>query len=60
MMLTFFVGPLSDEKSQLLRRHRADDSINKAIGKLIRADLVVIDTSDSCPCRPTRPRRCFG
>ena len=27
----------------LLRRHRADDSINKAIGKLIRADLVLID-----------------
>ena len=26
-----------------MRRHRADDSINKAIGKLIRADLVVID-----------------
>jgi DNA replication protein DnaC len=26
-----------------LRRHRADDSINKAISKLIRADLVVID-----------------
>ena len=29
--------------AQLLRRHRADDAINKAIGKLIRADLVVID-----------------
>ena len=29
--------------AQLLRRHRADDSINKAIGKLIRADLIVID-----------------
>jgi DNA replication protein DnaC len=29
--------------AQLLRRHRADDSINKAIGKLIHADLVVID-----------------
>jgi DNA replication protein DnaC len=27
----------------LVHRHRADDSINKAIGKLIRADLVVID-----------------
>jgi DNA replication protein DnaC len=26
--------------AQLLRRHRADDSINKAIAKLIRADLV--------------------
>ena len=29
--------------AQLLRRHRADDTVNKAIGKLIRADLVVID-----------------
>jgi DNA replication protein DnaC len=29
--------------AQLLRRHRVDDSINKAIGKLIRVDLVVID-----------------
>ncbi len=28
---------------KLLRRHRADDSVNKAIGKLIRVDLVVID-----------------
>jgi len=27
----------------LLRRHRADDSVNKAIDKLIRADLLVID-----------------
>lgn len=27
----------------LMRRHRADDSINKAIRKLIRADLIVID-----------------
>ena len=29
--------------AQLLRRHRADDSINKAIGRLIRAELIVID-----------------
>ncbi len=29
--------------AQLLRRHRADDSISKAIARLIRADLVVID-----------------
>jgi DNA replication protein DnaC len=27
----------------LLRRHRADDSVNKAIGRLIRADLILID-----------------
>jgi DNA replication protein DnaC len=29
--------------AQLLHRHRADDSVNKAVGKLIRADLVIID-----------------
>jgi DNA replication protein DnaC len=46
--------------AQLLRRHRADDSVNKAVGKLIRADLVVSMTSASCPCPPTRPRRCSG
>ena len=27
----------------LLRRHRADDSINKAISRLIRADLILVD-----------------
>ena len=30
----------------LVRRHRADDCINKAIAKLIRADLILIDLSD--------------
>lgn len=29
--------------AELLRRHRADDTVTKAIAKLIRADLVVID-----------------
>jgi DNA replication protein DnaC len=29
--------------AQLLRRHRVDDSINKAIGKVIHVDLVVVD-----------------
>jgi hypothetical protein len=24
-------------------RHRADDSVNKAVGKLIRADLIIVD-----------------
>jgi DNA replication protein DnaC len=27
----------------LLRRHRADDTVNRAISRLIRADLIVID-----------------
>ena len=29
--------------AQLLRRHRVDDTVNKAISKLIRVDLLVID-----------------
>ena len=29
--------------AQLFRRHRADDSIHKAIAKLIRSDLILID-----------------
>src|SRR5205085_10850039 len=29
--------------AELLRRHRADDSVTKAMSKLIRADLVVVD-----------------
>lgn len=29
--------------ADLLRRHRADDSVGKAIGKLIRADLIIVD-----------------
>ncbi len=29
--------------AQLLRRHRADDTVSKTIARLIRADLVVID-----------------
>ena len=35
--------------AQLLRRHRADDTVNKAIAKLIRSDLVVIDDVDLLP-----------
>ncbi len=29
--------------AQLVHRHRADDSVGKAIGKLIRSDLIIID-----------------
>jgi DNA replication protein DnaC len=32
-----------DTLTGLLRRHRADDSVHKAISKLTRADLIVID-----------------
>src|SRR3954453_6290606 len=33
----------------LMRRHRADDSVSKAIGRLIRADLIVIDDIGMLP-----------
>ena len=32
-----------EQLGALVRRHRADDSINKAISKLIRADLILVD-----------------
>jgi DNA replication protein DnaC len=35
--------------TQLVRRHRADDSVSKAIGRLIRADLIVIDDVGMLP-----------
>lgn len=38
--------------AQLFRRHRADDSINKAIGKLIRSDLILVDDVGLLPVSP--------
>ena len=32
-----------------LRRHRADDSVNRAIGKVIRSDPIVIDDIGMLP-----------
>ncbi len=29
--------------AQLVHRHRADDSVDKAVAKLIRADLIIVD-----------------
>jgi DNA replication protein DnaC len=43
----------------LLRRHRADDSINKAIAKLIRADLVAIDDVGLLPVSPDAAEALF-
>jgi DNA replication protein DnaC len=45
--------------AQLLRRHRADDSINKAISKLIRADLVVVDDVGLLPVSPDAAEALF-
>ena len=43
----------------LLRRHRADDSVNKAIGRLIRADLIVIDDIGMLPVAPDAAEALF-
>jgi DNA replication protein DnaC len=43
----------------LLRRHRADDSVNKAIARLIRADLIVIDDIGMLPVAPDAAEALF-
>jgi hypothetical protein len=43
----------------LLRRHRADDSVNGAIGRLIRADLIVIDDIGMLPVAPSAAEALF-
>jgi DNA replication protein DnaC len=43
----------------LLRRHRADDTVAKAIGQLIRADLIVIDDVGPLPISPTEAEALF-
>jgi DNA replication protein DnaC len=36
----------------LIRRHRADDSVTKAINRILRADLVVVDDIGLLPAGP--------
>jgi len=36
----------------LVRRHRADDSVTRAIGRILRADLVVVDDIGLLPVAP--------
>ena len=43
----------------LLRRHRADDSVSKAIGKLVRADLIIIDDVGLLPVAPDTAEALF-
>jgi DNA replication protein DnaC len=43
----------------MLRRHRADDSVNKAIARLIRADLIVIDDIGMLPVAPDAAEALF-
>jgi DNA replication protein DnaC len=45
--------------AMLLRRHRADDSTSKAIGRLIRADLIVIDDIAMLPVTPDAAEALF-
>ena len=43
----------------LLHRHRADDSVNKAISKLIRAELIIIDDVGLLPITPEAAEALF-
>lgn len=43
----------------MLRRHRADDSVSKAIARLIRADLIVIDDIGMLPVAPDAAEALF-
>jgi DNA replication protein DnaC len=43
----------------LLRRHRADDTTSRAIGRLIRADLIVIDDIGMLPVAPDAAEALF-
>ena len=36
----------------LVRRHRADDSVAKAVGRILRSDLVVVDDIGLLPVSP--------
>ena len=48
-----------DTLAQLLRRHRVDDSWNKAVSKLTRADLIIIDDVGLLPVEPTAAEAMF-
>lgn len=43
----------------LVRRHRADDTVSKAIGRLIRADLIVVDDIGMLPVAPDAAEALF-
>jgi IstB-like ATP binding protein len=44
----------------LVRRHRADDSVTRAVTRILRADLVVVDDIGLLPVGPTPPKGCTG
>ena len=41
-----------EDLGNLIRRHRADDTMSKAIGRILRADLVVVDDIGLLPVAP--------
>jgi len=43
----------------MLRRHRADDTVSKAVGRLIRADVVLIDDIGMLPVAPDAAEALF-
>jgi len=48
-----------EDLGTLLRRHRADDSVTKAIARVLRADLVVCDEVGFAPLDPTGSQLLF-
>jgi DNA replication protein DnaC len=42
-----------------VRRHRPDDTVHKAIGQLIRADLIVVDDVGLLPISPAEAEALF-
>ena len=46
-----------EDLGALVRRHRADDSIARAIARLIRTDLIIVDDIGLLPVSPGRRRR---
>jgi hypothetical protein len=45
-----------DELGALVRRHRADDTVARAIARITRADLIVVDDIGMLPVGPDAPR----
>ena len=48
-----------EQVGALVRRHRADDSVTKAIARILRADLVVVDDIGCSPPGRTPPKRFY-
>ena len=45
-----------EDLGALVRRHRADDSVTRALARLIRTDLIIIDDIGLLPVAPTPPK----